>query len=54
MDLTASRRAMTREEAEPRVYSAIGDYLTHMGSISERRRRELSEEREREEATRQK
>merc|ERR1711990_1127224 len=41
-------------EAEPRVYSSIGDYLTHMGSISGRRRRELSEEREREEATRQK
>ena len=39
---------------QPRVYSSIGDYLTHMGSISERRRRELSEEKEREDATRQK
>jgi len=41
------------EGGEPRVYSSIGDYLTHMGSMSERRRRELSEEKEREEATRQ-
>lgn len=35
------------------MYSSIGDYLTHMGSMSEKRRRELAEEKEREEATRQ-
>lgn len=40
-------------QGENRVYSSIGDYLTHMGSMSEKRRRELSEEKEREEATRQ-
>jgi len=38
---------------DPRVYSSIGDYLTHMGTLSERRRRELSEEKERDETTRQ-
>jgi len=53
-DASAHSRKLSREEAEPRVYSQVGDYLTHMGSISERRRRELSEEKEREEATRQK
>jgi len=53
MDNSFSRRA-EEETGEPRVYSSIGDYLTHMGSISERRRRELSEEKEREDSTRQK
>jgi len=55
-DSSAHRRVLDQQdaEAEPRVYSSIGDYLTHMGSISERRRRELSEEKEREDATRQK
>lgn len=42
-----------RDDGEHRVYSSIGDYLTHMGSMSEKRRRELAEEKEREEATRQ-
>jgi len=46
-------RREEEETGEPRVYSSIGDYLTHMGSISERRRRELSEEKEREDATKQ-
>ena len=51
-----SLRSESREmegTGENRVYSSIGDYLTHMGSMSEKRRRELSEEKEREEATRQ-
>merc|ERR1712086_233359 len=54
-DSSAHRRVLDQQdaEAEPRVYSSIGDYLTHMGSMSERRRRELSEEKEREDATRQ-
>merc|ERR1711904_530089 len=47
------RPAAVDANGEPRVYSSIGDYLTHMGTISERRRRELSEEKEREDATRQ-